>query len=287
MNLGSRFTKKWTASLLTRKKKTNTFKEMNISNSTLNAYRDYKYGKACGLQVQAIYIDKTVKFERTDEQKAGMWFEYKATGATNLDGTVPEEITTKTGKTPAIIEHLTGQLENFKNIYANVEIENKGYLIKHELNNRKFIAILDVQGKMNEQIIIRDIKTTGLLDNKWEPSGWQDLMGNDSFIPRKKHLNQAQFYIWLFYQVTGEIVPFYFDVFSNKNPYDCKIFKIEMDESTLGYYEVNLIKTIENLELDLKKGLEAKPDVDRCRKCPLNSNCTFKTNLPEIENILL
>lgn len=264
---------------------------VNYSNTILNAYRSYQQKKGCGKQIMEIYINKTVNFKTSDEQQAGQWFEYITTGATLRNGVVPEPIILTKGGLAAISKHLEGQKVNFENIYSDIKIDSISKELIYEEGVRKFKAILDVLAYFNNETSehIRDIKTSGLLDNKWEDSGWEMLNGEGSYIPKKKHIYQAKFYIWIWFKLTGNIVDFYFDVFSNKNSNDCKTIKIKMDSDTLEYFETELMQLISELETDLKKGLKAYPDMKRCSKCPekLNKICEFKVNKPQLEEYYL
>ena len=259
---------------------------MNVSNTLLNAYRDYKKMNACGKEITEVYVNKSTIFETSETQQAGQWFEYKATGEALRDGIIPEPVKTKSGLAAAITKHLTGQYDNFKRIYKNLEITHTGEVLEYEENGINYKGILDVVAE-SEEIgrHIRDIKTTGLIDNIWEATGWGMLMG-DEYKPKKKHLNQAIIYTCLWYKLTGEIIPFYFDVFSNKNPNDCKIVKIVIDEHEIDIHWGDIVKLSTELSEELKKGLTPRPDMKRCRKCPV-IECEHRTDLPEIETVYL
>lgn len=257
---------------------------MNYSNSLLNAYRAYKKDAECGLLMQALYIDKSIPFGDSDVVNAGIWFEYKATGQKLLNGDTPEPVLLKSNAEAAITKHLTGQLNNFNELYQDISILESGKELLVELNKRKFKGILDVLAESDDKgVHIRDIKTSGLLDNKREEGGWEMLEGEGAWIPEKKHINQAKMYIWLWFQLTGEIVPFVFDVFSNKNPNDFKVIQVNMDEDTLIYYEGKLLELCDELDADLKKGLEAKPHYKKCKACPLLEDCDKAVFIPESE----
>ena len=62
---------------------------MNISQSFLKEFAEYKSGNTCGLQIKAKYIDG-VKFPSTDAMELGNFFEYMATGSLPRDGHTPE-----------------------------------------------------------------------------------------------------------------------------------------------------------------------------------------------------
>jgi len=260
----------------------------NITQSILTAYKEYLNQKACGIQVQKIYIEKTAKFEDSEETLAGKWFEFMAIGTKNRDGSEPLPVVTAAKGVPAAItKHLTGQLINFKNIYSDVEILEKSYVVTLEVDGYKFKGIFDVLAK-NKQYgtHIRDIKCSGHIDNKYDSFGWDCLLGNGAFLPEKKHINQAKFYAWLWYEMTGENPIFVFDIFSNKNPDSCATKELKFSDEAIESYRSEYVKLTQKLDEELKTGLKPLPEMNRCCKCPI-LNCEFKTNKPDVEQYFI
>lgn len=261
---------------------------MNYSNSLLNAYRAYLKDQECGLLLKARYIDKTIEFVTSDVQQAGLWFEFMATGEKLRDGGEPEPVKTKSGALAAISKHLTGQLENFKEVYKDITIVDTGHEVVYDKDGRTFKGIYDVlaeNGVLGTHI--RDIKASGLINDKRMEGGWVALEGDGPWIPVKKHIHQAKMYIWLWFNVTGEIAAFVFDVFSNVNPTEFKTIEIHMDEDTLNYYEKELLELCDSLDQELEEGLLPKAHYKRCGDCPLSEECEFRMNLPPIESYYL
>lgn len=256
----------------------------NITTSILTAYKEYLNRKACGIQVQKIYIEKTVSFEESEEVRAGKWFEFMVLGTKNRDGSEPSPVFTASKGVPAAItKHLTGQIENYNNIYSSITKIETSKILEVEYNGYKFKGILDVLAKNTEYgIHIRDIKCTGFLNNKYDSFGWDCFLGNGTFLPEKKHINQAKFYTWLWFELTGEIAVFVFDVFSNNNPNECSIKKISFSKEAIYSFKDNYIMLTEKLDNELQVGLKAVPEMNRCKKCPV-LDCEHKTLLPEVE----
>lgn len=268
-------------------------KYWNISNTLVNAYTAYKKQEECGLRVQKVYIEKVVKGTAGDAAKGGLWFEWQA-----LFDHLPDEdkqnepeqiLTPKTGKPAAAMKHITAQLDNFKNIYEDIEIQEVQKVLETTIDGIKYKGIIDVLAdKKEEGIHIRDVKLTGFLKNKWEEYGWESMQGNGGAIPEKKGLKQAKFYIWLWFHLTGELVPMYFDVFASNNSQDCKTIRVYVTEE--GIEEIG--NDIQNSALGIREemksgGLQPIPDMNRCNKCEFNPWCEHKTNKPRVEHVFI
>lgn len=253
----------------------------NISNSLINAYTDYKNEKLCGKLFEAVYLKKTHQIETTEAMQYGKWFEFLCTGTLNRDGSEPEPVLLKTGKLNTESKRVKSQVDNFLKLYKDKNY-NSNLIFEHKINGKNFKGIFDIAevDKNFGLITIRDIKMTAVIDDKWSDYGWVD-------IENKKHINQAKFYIWLYWKKTNKIVPFYFDVFSRKNEYDFKIIKVEMSKTALIDFETYLMQAVEMLEFDIATGLIAYPTLKGCRECPLKKECDFFTDIPEVEIIKL
>ena len=59
---------------------------LNISQSLIKAYLEYCKGDLCGLQLEAIYIQKLFHID-TEWMALGRYFEFMATGQRPKDGT--------------------------------------------------------------------------------------------------------------------------------------------------------------------------------------------------------
>lgn len=243
----------------------------NISNSLMQAYRSYKNGETCGLFFRAVYIDKICTTPTTDAQALGQWFEFSCTGQKPRSGVEPKPETTQKGELTAPYKKMSEQIENLKAIYKEFFNDCKfGVEVNYLQDQVNYKAIFDVQHPK----MIRDIKTSGFIDNKWEKYGWVE-------IEKKPLVEQGYFYIWITYKTTGKILPFYYDVFSTANGIDCKVFKIVVSEEWLKEYEARLMGEVNLLKFDVATGLEELPEMKRCKTCPLFDGCNYKKLTPD------
>jgi len=242
----------------------------------------YKNGEECGLVLEHIYI-KGKYLPSSEVQELGNYFEYICTGGLPRDEHIPEPKLLKTGKPTIQYSRMQKQKENFERMMYEYgfEIEKVG----HSFTNPKYSGIADiiaidknVKGKdKNKKRIIIDLKSSGMLNDKWSPYGW----ASESIEEKWDLLIQAIHYKMLAkYEWGIDDIPFYFFVFSNKNDYECKVFEIIVDETTRFQHTNNLRNIKTYLDEQLAMGLKAKPDYNRCNKCQLAETCIQKVNVP-------
>ncbi len=108
--------------------------------------------------------------------KLGLYFEYLCIGSLNRDGTVPEMVLTSTNKTNAGTKHLIEQVKNFQKIVNKHKITwqkediNKLWVV--DKGRYRIEGHPDLPAEMNKIPVIIDLKSTGLIDDKWKPYGW-------------------------------------------------------------------------------------------------------------------
>ena len=260
-----------------------------LSQSLIKALFKYKSGNECGLRIQASYIDGVV-FPSSEAQELGNYFEYMATGQLPRGGHVPQPVLLKSGSPSIDYARMDAQVENFKTIMnrLNFKIEKTG----HKFTNPKYDGTLDILAHdenikskdVNKKRIIIDLKTTGLINDKWSPFGWAD-----ESIEEKWDLTiQAIHYKMLArYEWGIEDIPFYFMVFSNKNDWEYKVFKINVDVDTMNQHFHNLTNIKSFLDETLKVGFKAIPKYSVCRECPLAITCKSFVDVPQIQEVFI
>ena len=259
---------------------------INISQSFLKEYADYKSGNACGLQVKAKYIDG-IKFPSSDAMELGNFFEYMATGSLPRDGHTPEAKIVYKGTAKesysADYQRAVESAELFKNIIKHYEIEiiDTGRVATQD----GMTGIMDIVAKWDDRICIIDTKYSGLIDDKWSDFGW-----NLDMLPEKHSLMlQPVHYKIILSKELGcdpEDIDFYFFVFSSKNVHDVKLIKVHNEENTFATH----LSTVEWLKRELTKPIEqifkAKPTLQRCFECPISDKCVSKVEIPHIDEIV-
>lgn len=247
---------------------------MNLSQSLLRTFQEYLSGQECGLVFKAKYIDNNYPEQSTEAQAAGQWFEYVCTGATpRNNGTPPEPVRIKSGDLNAVYRQLYAHVVNWT-LISQPEFEQYGVEIRAGLDGLKLVGITDVFAES----YTGDIKTTGHINNKWEPYGW----GGE--LEGKPAMFQAKFYTLIRWLNTGKIVPFYFYVFSSSSD-DWDIVRVTLSETALDHFKSEVKYLAEQLEYHVTIGFDALPDYKRCGKCALKDSCKSFTAIPKVKEV--
>lgn len=253
--------------------------KMKISQSLLKTLFAYKTNAECGLVVKAKYVDG-IQFPSTEAMELGNYFEYICTGSLARDGHTPVAKILKSGKMSVDYARMNKQKENFDRImsYYGFEIEETNY----SFSSIHYSGIADIIARRNGERCIIDVKTSGLINDKWSDFGWEE----EAMEYKDKLLVQAVQYKMLAKEEWGvKNIPFFFFVFSTKNENECKIYEVICDEATLITHANNIDEARKYFEIENKKGWVAKPDMKRCSKCPLATDCQYYTNVPAINTI--
>lgn len=125
---------------------------------------------------------------------------------------------------------------------------------------------------------IYDVKYTKTQFDDWR-NGW--------FNPEEKEEAklQASHYIHLYYENTGEFIPFYFLIFGESGWIRVLKYEITKQAYTLHVDLVSESKIwLKEFE---KSNWKARPEFNRCLTCDFNEACKFRAMLPEIEKIVM
>lgn len=177
---------------------------------------------------------------------------------------------------PFVIDGLEGTTDSIfratKDVYGFYEV-------KDEKNQRVL--------KIEESIIINkgeeficDLKSTGLLSDKWNEYGWH----LDSLSNKEKLVRQPIHYKYVSELIYGKQYKFLFLLFSQTNEYDFRsiLFNIDEDQHIKEHKE-RIVWTNKWIKYHLKKGFKANPDVVRCHDCPLKAGCKHFAAVPKIQ----
>lgn len=286
---------------------------MKISQSLLKSLLKYKVGDECGLVFKAKYIDGRYDlFPASDSQNIGAWFEYMATGSVPKGGSVPKPKYMKKGITKAGMPLYTApyklmsqHIANFKKMMAHYgfEIIRVGEDIKALYPDSMEVfgfevwltGTLDIRARATKdvwakyenqdvlvasegQVIILDIKCTGLLDDKWNEYGWEinNLQNKVNLV------TQPVQYKYIELLNTGEEPPFLFMLYSMKSPTDARIIDFKLDELAFEEHKVFIKSGVEEMLRLQRVGFKPKPSLDKCAKCPLRSGCSYKSEVAPI-----
>jgi hypothetical protein len=267
-----------------------------VSQSFIKSLGEYLEGNSCGLQFKVQYLDK-VEFPSSDIQRLGQWFEYQCTGQVTKFGHIPEperlkprKITKKEQEQGIKQEDIKGELaKKYRDMLVQVEafkkmmqendyeiIETGAKLYDDELGISGDVDII-VRKRGEDRVRFIDLKSSGLIDNKWDDLGW----GDERLEYKDKLMIQAVHYKLLGIKKYGYEPDFYFWVFSNTNTVDRKNIKVEVSEDR---FQEHLI-TINQARLQFNKhnqlGWIARPTPKRCDSCAIKDKCSFYVETPK------
>lgn len=257
---------------------------MNISQSLIKSYTDYKMGNECGLVINEKYIKKNYP-PPTDAMKKGIYFEYKATGALPLDGNIPQPEVVYKGKPNEGLSAEYKRIEEsvllFKSILKHYKI--KILSVGKKITVSGMSGILDIEAELDEKKVYIDLKYSALIDDKWNELGWE----TQSLPYKDKLMLQGVHYKILAKESEGiEDIPFYYFIFSPADSKYAKIILQEVDDDriNLHYAVVSNVRSEFTKELE-SGGFKPMPSLKRCSGCYLFSNCQHRTEVPLIETV--
>ncbi len=260
----------------------------NLSQSLLKAYLDYYDDnvKGCGLALYKQYFQK-LPTPQSDTQKLGIYFEYLCTGYVREGDSVPEAELVYKGtpkqKMAAEYERATKSADLFKSMIKEHDIK----IIKYGeyMSHNGVSGISDIRAEWNGEECIIDIKYTSLFDDKFNEYGWH----TESLVFKSKLLLQPTHYKYLMSQIAGvPNMPFYFFIFSAKDPEKAKIIKVNTQEEHINLHgSITIPKMLKYVDYHSKnpQALEARPSYLRCKECAFFDNCDKRTTIPLIEEI--
>ena len=260
----------------------------NLSQSLLKAYVDYydENVKGCGLKIRKQYFEK-IPAESGEAAKLGIYFEYLVTNYVREGDAIPQPkmVYKGTPKEKLAVDYERAQESSImaKQILKKhgIEILQVGEYMKHDGCS----GISDIRAKWNGEECIIDLKYTALIDDKFSEYGWH----TESLVYKPKQLLQPIHYKYLVKHIHGiEDVPFYFFIFSSKDPKKAKIIKTNIQPEHVQLHEDVYIPKIKSyIEFHYKnpEKLEARPQYIRCLECPYYDSCDKKAEVPLIEKI--
>lgn len=263
---------------------------MRISQSMIKELIKYHEGNVCGLQFVEKFIKGNFdKFRPSDAMSVGTWFEYELTGALPKDGIKPKPEYTLKGELTAPFRNMQNHIKCFKStmLYYGFEIVTVGEKIVH----KDMEGTLDLRCRATQdvrtqtglvikkgEIFMVDLKTSGLLDNKWADYGWEI----NNLSTKINLVMQPIMYKYIEKQNTGKDIKFLFFLYSTANEFDSRIINFVCDEEAYTDLEV----TIANARILLDKynasGWKARPTMKDCAKCPIKIGCEHFAGVPPI-----
>lgn len=254
-------------------------KNIKISQSLMKSLFAYMNGEKCGKLIEEHYING-VPFPSSEFMELGNYFEYICTGSPARDGHIPEAQTTKKGEPTSKYKIMDLQKENFDRVMKKYGFKLKS--IDYTFETEDSTGIADIIAEKDGETVIIDVKTSGLINDKWKDTGWHEeaIERNEKLLVQAKHYKVMAEDMWGI-----ENVPFYFFVFSNTNAIDHKVFLINCSPDTLEIHRENVQGAKKLLEKYLEEGFKTIPNYKECADCPLKESCQDFTDVPKIYEV--
>lgn len=274
-------------------------KSIKITQSLIKSLYEVKIGQECGLVFEAKFIEgKFDLFPPTETMNLGTYFEYLATGALPKNGKIPQPTTYKSddSKLKANYEKTKKHVQNYKLLLLNygLKVIKAGYdmefsFIKGTIDvlceATKDIFSYDYITKEKKVIakkgdlIIVDLKYTGLIDDKWSDIGWNLERLSD----KNKIVLQPIHYLFIAKQLYPDRnVLFLFFLFNSANENDYRVIDFKIKDEDYKFHLELIMQTVKLLEKYIKNGFPPHPSYVKCIECPLKKGCSHFKSIPEI-----
>lgn len=281
--------------------------KLRVSQSMMKDMRAHLAKKLCGHVLEAKYITNTmpeiVEDPNTSQCNAmlvGIFFEWLVTQALPKSGIVPVPKYQKS-------KGVTGRKEDFYEPYRTA-VDNAERTLKvfkemgievlaagvHSTKGDHHMTV-DIVARYQKEIIIIDLKYSGMLDNKWEEMGWGLMTQDGDNIQKRYHGTQAKEYSYggdaLLEKLKIKMpsgqkqVPFYFFVKDTGNNDDCLFLRAEIDELGMKAHLAESAKALEHMKFFQEIGFTPFPEMSRCSKCPLKDTCPDRATTPTVQSV--
>jgi hypothetical protein len=268
-----------------------------ISQSFIKDAIKYFAGDLCGNIMREKWVNDRLLPLDSEAAALGNFFEYQFTllmtgkGTVPKDGKIPMREETKAGNATAAYSRAEANAIRLQGYF-----EKMGLKILHagkKLTKGKFEGTIDLICECQKEIdfegikweagnvIVIDLKYSGLIDNRWEQMGWAGLLLPGENAQKDYHGIQAKQYSFV------SDLPFYYLIMAPANMEDILLLQVPVSEEMIEDHIKGGNALMEKFQFEAQIGFEARPEVVRCNCCPLNSECSDKHTFPHPKTVQL
>jgi hypothetical protein len=257
---------------------------ISIRQSTIKAF---KKEDACPRKINETNITRSVESSPTASMMKGKIFESMCfdRDINNTSDMIPR---LKNGNISVDYHRIIQQAKFFKEEFIkNYKLKINDSNLKLDVKYNEEITLvgeLDIVGEILDTsysekpiLAIMDMKLTGNLHSQFGDFSWA--------LPAAMDHTQAVMYTYLYKEVFGPKLPFYYLVFDYKPKPEYKVIKKLVEQTDLDILFADIEKTAEKIKHYNKVGWEERPSFDVCKNCPLKDNCKSFANRTQIEVI--
>lgn len=260
--------------------------------------RDYLSGRYCGNLIKIKYVDEQDVDDQSEDMEAGAFFEFCISGAPMRNGEFPKarmmasdskQMYVKFRRAKYNAEIVTAMMDEMglKIISAQKRFD-KGRHVGHidlVCECTKHIKFEDGTEWNVGDLIVIDLKYSGLIYDRWNKLGWQW-----SKIQKEYHGTQAIKYNYI------SNMPFYFWVVQNNNREatdedgkklkgkfempDMRLFRVPVDEALINEHNAEGNDLMAKFQAEAKYGFTPRPSLAACFDCVVRDTCQDKHMFP-------
>lgn len=262
-----------------------------ITQSLIKDCIKYFSGNLCGNIMRERWVKGRLMEMDSEAAALGCYFEFQFTllmtgvGSLPKNGQVPMPVLTANGEKTAAYKRADANAIRLQRYF-----EEMGLVILHagkKLTQGRFEGTIDLICQVsdlktfdggitwqNGDIIVIDLKYSGLIDDNWNPMGWGAMTRAGSNAQKDHHGIQAKQYHF----ITG--FPFYYLIMAPSNEEDILLLHVPVSEEMVDDHVKGGNALLEKFEFEAQMGFEARPELMRCNACPLKAECKDKHTFP-------
>lgn len=265
---------------------------MKISQSFIKDAVKYFSGDLCGNIMRERWVHDRLLDTDSKAMHLGAYFEFQFTllmtgkGSLPKNGEIPDPVTTQKGEKTADYKRADANALRLQRYFGDM-----GLNILHagkKLTKGRFEGTIDLICECQKEIIfgtfnivwrvgdiiVIDLKYSGLIDDNWNPMGWGIMTRPGDNAQKDHHGIQAKQYS----MVTG--YPFYYLIMPPSNEEDILFLHVPVSEEMISDHVKGGNALMEKFEFEMQMGFEPRPEIKRCNACPLKAACTDKHTFP-------
>lgn len=262
-----------------------------ITQSLIKDCIKYFSGNLCGNIMRERWVKGRLLMDG-HAMSLGSYFEFQFTLLMTGVGSLP-----KNGKTPvATLTQKGEKTADYKRADANAlrlqrYFGEMGLNILHagkKLTQGRFEGTIDLICQVSDlktfdggitwqkgDIIVIDLKYSGLIDDNWNAMGWGAMTRAGSNAQKDHHGIQAKQYF-----LVSKGMPFYYLIMPPSNEEDILFLHVPVTAEMVEDHMKGGNALLEKFEFEAQMGFEARPELMRCNACPLKAECKDKHTFP-------
>ncbi len=259
-----------------------------ISQSFMKALDEDKGG--CPAQAKAIYIDG-LRREPSEAMIRGNYFETLLLGSTDSGEVVAMERTSKGEKSAAQVrveqnandaKHKLrqefGMDWQHPRLHITKDVDVNGTVYRLRARTDMITSFKHPQHGLLPKVIL-DWKITDSIYSTFRPFAWGDPYTMD-------HL-QAKFYMWMYWMVYGEKIPFVYQVMDVSTKRAYKFIYMELSDMAVNEVKQAIRSTAALIENYQRTEWPTVASADNCPGCPLRDKCPKAASGIRVQDIKL